>query len=67
MKTRSGRKESPVRTLGDKKEGGSAYSKQPEIEGNVLARKRRTQLWCQVYQPSSRDDLQLDTTYKKDK
>ena len=31
MKTRSGLRESPVMTLGDKKEGRLAYSKQSEI------------------------------------
>ena len=40
MKTRSGLRESPVMTLGDKKEGRLAYSKQSENEENVLARER---------------------------
>ena len=44
MKTRSGLRESPVMTLGDKKEGRSAYNKQFENEENVLARERRTEL-----------------------
>ena len=34
MKTRSGLRESPVMTLGDKKEGRSAYNKQYENEEN---------------------------------
>ena len=48
MKTRSGLRESPVMTLGDKKEGRSAYSKQSENEENVLARERRTELWRSI-------------------
>ena len=40
MKTRSGLRESPVMTLGDKKERRSAYNKQSENEENVLARER---------------------------
>ena len=66
MKTRSGLRESPMMTLGDKKEGRLAYSKQSENEEHVLARKRRSELWRQVYQPSSRYDLQLETTYWRD-
>ena len=62
MKTRSGLRESPVMTLGDKKEGRSAYNKQSENEKNVLARERKTELWRQVHRPSSRYDLQLETT-----
>ena len=66
MKTRSGLRESPVMTLGDKKEGRSAYSKQSENEENVLARKRRTEMWLQVYRPSLRCDLQLEMTCWRD-
>ena len=36
-------------TLGEKKEGRSAFNKHCENEENVLARKKRTELWCQVY------------------
>ena len=36
MKTRSGLRESPVMTHGDKKEGRSAYNKQSENENNNL-------------------------------
>ena len=49
MKTRPGLRESPVMTLGDKKEGSSAYDKESEDEENVLARERRTELWRQVW------------------
>ena len=66
MKTRSGRRESPVMTTGDKKEGRSAYSKQSENEEDVLARERKTELWRQVYRPSSRYDLQLETMCWRD-
>ena len=66
MKTRSGLRESPVMTLGDKKEGRSVYSKHSENEENVLARKRRTELWRRIYRSSSRYDLQLQTTCWKD-
>jgi len=61
MKTRSGLRASLVMTLWDKKEERSAFNKQSENEENVLARRRRTELWCQVYRPSSRYDLQLET------
>ena len=66
MKTRSGLRELPVMTLGDKKEGRSACNKQSENEENVLARERRTELWRQVYRSSSRYDLQLETTCWRD-
>ena len=66
MKTRSGLRESPVMTLGDKKEGRSAYNKQSENEENVLTRERRTELWRQVYRPCSTYDLQLETTCWRD-
>ena len=61
MKTRSGLRALPVMTLGDKKEVRSAYNKQSENEEIVVARKRRTELWRQVYRPSSGYDLQLET------
>ena len=48
MKTNAGLRESPVMTLGDKKERRSVYSKQSETEDNVLARNRTTELWCRV-------------------
>ena len=66
MKTRSGLRESPVMTLGDKKEGRSAYNKQSGNEENVLAREKRTELWHQVYRPSSRYDLHQETTCWRD-
>ena len=66
MKTMSGLRESPVMTLGNKKEGRSAYSKQSENGENVLTRERRAELWDQVYRPSSRYDLQLETTCWRD-
>ena len=66
MKTRSDLRASLVMTLGDKKKGRSAYNKRSENEEEVLARKRRTELWCQVYQPSSRYNLQLEMTCWRD-
>ena len=44
MKTRYGLRELTVMTLGDKKDGRSAYNKQSENEENFLARKKRTEL-----------------------
>ena len=60
-KMRSGLRESPVIKDGDGKEGKSAYNEAFLIDDIDLARYERTDLWCQVYLPSSRWDLQLDT------
>ena len=59
MKTRSGLRESPVMTLGDKKESRSAYIKQSENEENVLARERRAELWRQVIYNSFKTTISL--------
>ena len=66
MKTRSSLRESPMMTLGDIKYGRSAYSKQSENEEHVSARKRRTKVWCQVYQAFSRYNSKLETTSWRD-
>jgi len=66
VKTRPGLRALPVMTLGDKKKGRSVNNTQSENKENFLARKRRTELWRQVYRPSSRYALQLETTYWRD-
>ena len=63
MKTSSSLRASPVMTLGDKNEGRSAYNKQSENEEHVLARKRRNELWRQVYRLSLRDMTYSWTRY----
>ena len=62
IKARSGRRESPAIKEGDEKNGRSAYNEQFCKEENDLARKRSTELGRQVYLPSARYELQLETT-----
>ena len=55
-RTRSGLRESPVIKDGDGKEGRSAYNELSCNEDRVLEICKRTELWRQVYLPSSRQD-----------
>ena len=55
-------KESPVIKHGDRKEGRPAYTVHSLSDENAFAIERRTELCLQVNLPSSRYDLQLDTT-----
>ena len=61
IKVKSGRRESPVISEGDGKDGRSTYNRQCCREESEFAIESRTELWRQVYLPSSRYDLQLET------
>ena len=65
-KRRSGRKVSPVITFGDGNDGRSTNRVAPLTDCNGAATKFKTELWRQVYRPSSRYTLHPATTCSND-
>ena len=55
--------EYPVMKLGDKNDWRSVDIEQLDKDERVFTREKSTELWCEVYLPSSRWTVQLETTY----